>query len=93
MRVHSLFVFKKNVVINDLGIFFSVILMIARPFTSVLVEAILIGILTLAIYTGVSKVVKDTRALVLTGALVHLFFEYSPMGNLNERYCKYLLKA
>jgi hypothetical protein len=67
--------------------------MIARPFTSVLVEAILIGILTLAIYTGVSKVVKDTRALVLTGALVHLFFEYSPMGNLNERYCKYLLKA
>jgi len=80
-------------VINDLGIFFSVILMIARPFTSVLVEAILIGILTLAIYTGVSKVVKDTRALVLTGALVHLFFEYSPMGNLNERYCKYLLKA
>jgi len=41
----------------------------------------------------VSKVVKDTRALILTGALVHLFFEYSPMGNLNERYCKYLLKA
>jgi len=37
--------------------------------------------------------VKDARALVLTGALVHLFFEYSPMGNLNERYCKYLLKA
>jgi hypothetical protein len=67
--------------------------MIARPFTSVLVEAILIGILTLVIYTGVTKFVKDSRALILTGALVHLFFEYSPMGNLNERYCKYLLKA
>ncbi len=67
--------------------------MIARPFTSVLVEAILIGILTLVVYTGVTKFVKDSRALILTGALVHLFFEYSPMGNLNERYCKYLLKA
>ena len=67
--------------------------MIARPFTSVLVEAILIGILTLVIYTGDTKFVKDSRALILTGALVHLFFEYSPMGNLNERYCKYLLKA
>lgn len=67
--------------------------MIARPFTSVLVEAILIGILALVIYTGVTKFVKDSRALILTGALVHLFFEYSPMGNLNERYCKYLLKA
>jgi len=67
--------------------------MIARPFSLVLIEAILIGILTLLIHTGVTKFVKDTRALVLTGALVHLFFEYSPMGNLNERYCKYLLKA
>ena len=67
--------------------------MIARPFTSVLVEAILIGLLTLVIYTGVTKFVKDSRALILTGALVHLFFEYSPMGNLNERYCKFLLKA
>jgi len=56
--------------------------MIARPFTSVLVEAILIGLLTLVIYTGVTKFVKDSRALILTGALVHLFFEYSPMGNL-----------
>jgi hypothetical protein len=67
--------------------------MIARPFSSVLIEAILIGLLTLFIYTGVSKYIKDTRALVITGALVHLFFEYSPLGNLNERYCKYLLKA
>jgi len=62
--------------------------MIERPISLVLIEAVLIGLLTLAIYTGVSKVVKDTRALILTGALVHLFFEYSPMGNLNERYCK-----
>lgn len=77
----------------DLGIFFSLILMIDRPLSLVFVEATLIGILTLAIYTGVSKLVKDARALVLTGALVHLFFEYSPIGNLNERYCKYLLKA
>jgi hypothetical protein len=67
--------------------------MIARPFSLVLIEAILIGLLTLAIYTGVYKLIKDTRALILTGALVHLFFEYSPLGNLNERYCKYLLKA
>lgn len=78
---------------HDLGIFFSLILMIDRPFSLVFVEATLIGILTLVIYMGVSKIVKDARALVLTGALVHLFFEYSPMGNLNERYCKYLLKA
>jgi len=67
--------------------------MIARPFSLVLIEAILIGLLTLSIYTGVYKLIKDTRALILTGALVHLFFEYSPFGNLNERYCKYLLKA
>jgi len=35
---------------------------------------------------------KGPGALVVVGALAHLFFEYSPIGNLNERYCKYLLK-
>jgi len=40
----------------------------------------------------VSKYMKGPGALVVVGALAHLFFEYSPIGNLNERYCKYLLK-
>jgi len=67
--------------------------MISRPFTTVLFEAVLIGLLTLLIYTGVSMKVKGPGALVLVGALVHLAFEYSPFGNMNERYCKYLLNV
>jgi len=76
----------------DLGIFSSRISMIPRPISTVLFEAILIGILTLIIYMIVSKYMKGPGALVVVGALAHLFFEYSPIGNLNERYCKYLLK-
>jgi len=76
----------------DLGFFYLFISMIPRPISTVLFEAILIGILTLFIYTIVSKYIEGPGALVLVGALVHLFFEYSPIGNLNERYCKYLLK-
>ena len=26
--------------------------------------------------------------LILTGALIHLFFEYSPFGNLNKMWCR-----
>ena len=67
--------------------------MIRRPVTTVLTEAAFIGAINLGLYILVSKYVKDPWALVITGALIHLLFEYSPFGNINERWCKYILKA
>jgi hypothetical protein len=66
--------------------------MIRRPFTTVLFEAIFIGLLNLALYLLVSKFVKGVWVLIITGALIHLLFEYSPFGNINEKWCKYILK-
>lgn len=66
--------------------------MFRRPFTTVLFEAIFIGLLNLALYLLVSKFVKGVWVLIITGALIHLLFEYSPFGNINEKWCKYILK-
>ena len=67
--------------------------MIKRPVTTVLTEAAFIGAINLGLYILVSKYMKGPWALVITGALIHLLFEYSPFGNINERWCKYILKA
>jgi len=30
--------------------------------------------------------------LIIAGALIHLLFEYSPIGNINEKWCKIIFK-
>ena len=44
--------------------------------------------------TRLSKNVTITKSnnLIIAGALVHLVFEYSPLGNLNEKWCKIIFE-
>lgn len=60
-----------------------------RPVTSVLLEALLIGIMLQVLVMGLTKYVyKGAGVLIISGALIHLLFEYSPFGNINEKWCK-----
>jgi len=60
-----------------------------RVVTSVLLEALLIGVMLQVLVMGLTKYVyKGTGVLIISGALVHLLFEYSPFGNINEKWCK-----
>jgi hypothetical protein len=60
-----------------------------RAFTSVLMEALFIGLLLQGLVMGLTKFVyKGMGVLILAGALIHLLFEYSPFGNINEKWCK-----
>jgi len=45
------------------------------------------------IFMGITRYVyKGTGVLILSGALIHLLFEYSPLGNMNEKWCKITFK-
>lgn len=62
-----------------------------RPLGTVLFEALVIGILNVVIFTTVKKLggALDTKwTLIAAGALIHLLFEFSPVGNLNEWWCR-----
>tara|TARA_B100000902_G_C26466182_1_gene507877 strand:+ start:30 stop:224 length:195 start_codon:yes stop_codon:yes gene_type:complete len=60
-----------------------------RPVTSVLPEALLIGIMLQVLVMGLTKYVyKGVGVLIISGALIHILFEYSPFGNINEKWCK-----
>jgi|TARA_X000001036_G_C20338302_1_gene667426 hypothetical protein len=60
-----------------------------RAVTSVLLEALLIGVMLQVLVMGLTKYVyKGTGVLIISGALIHLLFEYSPFGNINEKWCK-----
>jgi len=53
-------------------------------------EAIVIGIINYMIYwiiTTVGPKLNTPLILVMCGALIHLLFEYSPVGNLNKWWC------
>tara|TARA_B100001540_G_scaffold311775_1_gene331753 strand:+ start:483 stop:707 length:225 start_codon:yes stop_codon:yes gene_type:complete len=64
-----------------------------RPVTSVLFEALLIGICLFSVEKGMTKFIyKGAGNLIIAGALVHLIFEYSPLGNLNEKWCKIIFE-
>jgi|TARA_B100001173_G_scaffold311089_1_gene327355 hypothetical protein len=64
-----------------------------RPVTTVILEALIIGIMLQLIFMGVTRFVyKGTGVLILSGALIHLLFEYSPLGNMNEKWCKIIFK-
>jgi len=60
-----------------------------RAVTSVLLEALLIGVMLQVLVMGLTKYVyKGTGVLIISGALIHILFEYSPFGNINEKWCK-----
>jgi hypothetical protein len=60
-----------------------------RAFTTVLMEALFIGLLLQGLVMSLTKFVyKGMGVLILAGALIHLLFEYSPFGNINEKWCK-----
>ena len=64
-----------------------------RPVTTVLLEALFIGLMLQLLVTGLMKFVyKGTGVLIIAGALIHLLFEYSPFGNINEKWCKIIFK-
>lgn len=64
-----------------------------RAVTSVLLEALLIGVMLQVLVMGLTKYVyKGTGVLIISGALIHLLFEYSPFGNINEKWCKMIFK-
>ena len=60
-----------------------------RSFTTVLMESLFIGVMLQVIVMGLTKFVyKGTGMLIIAGALIHLLFEFSPFGNINEKWCK-----
>jgi len=64
-----------------------------RPVTTVLMEALFIGLMLQLLVMGLTKFVyKGTGMLIIAGALIHLLFEYSPFGNINEKWCKIIFK-
>ena len=64
-----------------------------RPVTTVLMEALFIGLMLQLLVMGLMKFVyKGTGVLIISGALIHLLFEYSPFGNINEKWCKIIFK-
>ena len=64
-----------------------------RPVTTVLMEALFIGLMLQLLVMGLMKFVyKGTGVLIIAGALIHLLFEYSPFGNINEKWCKIVFK-
>jgi hypothetical protein len=52
-------------------------------------EALFIGLMLQVLVMGLTKYIyKGTGVLIISGALIHLLFEYSPFGNINEKWCK-----
>ena len=57
----------------------------------VLFEALIVGLINLLMFVSIRAVMPKVHLfplLVLTGALIHVFFEFSPFGNLNEKWCR-----
>ena len=53
---------------------------------SILFEAILVGLINLLMFVIIRALVPKISLIyqiILTGITVHLFFEFSPFGNLN----------
>ena len=57
----------------------------------VLFEAPVVGLINLLMFVTIRALMPKTHLfaqLILTGAMIHVFFEYSPFGNLNEKWCR-----
>jgi len=60
-----------------------------RQFTTVLMEALFIGLMLQVLFTGLTKYnYKGPGELIISGALIHILFEYSPFGIIKEKWCK-----
>lgn len=60
-----------------------------RGLTKVLPEAIIVGMISLIAYYILRRLgVKNSLNSFLIGFLLHLGFEYSPIGNINELWCR-----
>ena len=67
--------------------------MSSRPVTTVLLEALFIGLMLQVLVMSLTKFVyKGTGVLIISGALIHLLIEYSPFGNINDKWCKMVFK-
>ena len=56
---------------------------------SILFEALVVGLINLLVFSTLMNLKMPLYVkLILTGALIHLFFEYSPFGNLNKMWCR-----
>ena len=59
-----------------------------RSFLVVMTEAIVISLVLLAIHSIFLMFMENSLiTFFLSGALTHFLFEYSPFGNLNEKWC------
>ena len=58
---------------------------------SILSEAIIVGLSNLLMFVVIRALVPKISIMyqiILTGFALHLFFEFSPFGNLNEMWCR-----
>jgi hypothetical protein len=58
---------------------------------SIILEAIIVGIINLLMFLVIRALVPKVPILYklfLTGVAAHMFFEFSPFGNLNEKWCR-----
>lgn len=63
---------------------------------SVIFEAIVVGIINLLLFMMLRRFTNIQNiflVIFLCGVLIHLGFEYSPFGNLNEKWCKLTFPA
>lgn len=58
---------------------------------SIMGEAIIVGLINLLVFVIIRALIPKVHLfiqLVLTGISIHLLFEFSPLGNLNEKWCR-----
>ena len=61
-----------------------------RPLSVILFEAFVVGLLVLLMFHIFKAlgIKHHWTSHILGGALIHLFFEFSPFGNLNKMWCR-----
>ena len=58
---------------------------------SVLFEALVVGLVNLLMFLSIRALLPKIHLfaqLTLSGIAIHLLFEYSPFGNINEKWCR-----
>ena len=57
---------------------------------SVVLEAIAVGLFNLLMFVSIRALIPNAHVfmhIILAGITFHLFFEYSPFGNINKMWC------
>jgi len=58
---------------------------------SVLFEAMVVGLLNLLMFISIRALLPKIHIftqIIMSGVALHLLFEYSPLGNINEKWCR-----